>query len=89
MHHFIPHLVLNSQMPRLMLAIGVVTREDRGVGGGLLSLQPHHTQPLAEKTSVLRKGREMNQGRKEDAADPKAKAQISPCGLDAKGWGIF
>lgn len=54
-HHFIPHLVLNSQMPRLMLAIGVVTREDRGVGGGLLSLQPHHTQPLTEKASVLRK----------------------------------
>lgn len=58
--------------------------EKTGVGGGLLS-----PQPLTEKAPALRKGREMNQGRTEDAADPKANARISPCGLDAKGWGIF
>lgn len=80
--HFIPRLVLNGQMPRLMLAIGDVTREDRSGGWNCVL-------PAPSRTSDLRKGREMSQGRKEGAADPKAKARSSPCALDAKGWGAF
>lgn len=51
--------------------------------------QPQHTHPITEK-SALGKEDSRNQGRKKDAADRKQRPKVnSPCGLKAKGWGVF
>lgn len=80
-----PCLVLNSQMPQLMLAIGDVAGGDVGVGVGLLSPQPQHTYPITEK-SAPGKGYRRNQSRKKDATDQKQRPKVnSLCSLKAKG----
>lgn len=84
-----PCLVLNSQMPQLMLAIGDVAGGVVGVGVELLPPQPRHTYPITEK-SALGKGYRRHQSRKKDATDRKQRPKVnSPCNLKAKGWGIF
>lgn len=57
-----PCLVLNSQMPQLILAVGDVARGDDGGGDEVsVPLTPTHVPPV--------KGHRRNQGREKGAAD--------------------